>query len=250
MLEQKDPQEFIESYKKKQQWMPFVLGGVAVILVVVGIIVLVMWMSGSGGISLFATKTPTPTVTYTPTPVTPTATVTLTPTVTNTPEPTVTLTPSGPFEYTVLENDSCWDIAIKFEVDVNVLLALNNFGSGCPIKPGDKILIPAPNQKMPTETPLPTNIARGTKIEYILKTGDSLDMVASKFNSTVEAILKENKIAEADANKIFAGEKIIVPVNLVTATPTLAPTSTSAVAASTAQVTGTQAATTAATTTP
>jgi len=115
-------------------------------------------------------------------------------------------------------------------VDINVLLALNNFGSGCPIKPGDKILIPAPNQKLPTETPLPTNIARGTKIEYVLKSGDSLDMVAAKFNSTIEAILKENKIAEADANKIFAGEKIIVPVNLVTATPTLAPTSTSAAA--------------------
>jgi LysM repeat protein len=230
MLEDKDPQEFIESYRKKQQWMPFVLGGIAVILVVVGIVVLVMSMSGSGGISLFATKTPTPTITYTPTPITPTATVTLTPTVTDTPEPTVTLTPSGPFEYTVLENDSCWDIAIKYEVDINVLLALNNFGSGCPIKPGDKILIPAPNQKLPTETPLPTNIARGTKIEYVLKSGDSLDMVAAKFNSTIEAILKENKIAEADANKIFAGEKIIVPVNLVTATPTLAPTSTSAAA--------------------
>jgi len=242
MLEDKDPQEFIESYRKKQQWMPFVLGGIAVILVVVGIVVLVMSMSGSGGFSLFATKTPTPTITYTPTPITPTATLTLTPTVTDTPEPTVTLTPSGPFEYTVLENDSCWDIAIKYEVDINVLLALNNFGSGCPIKPGDKILIPAPNQKLPTETPLPTNIARGTKIEYVLKSGDSLDMVAAKFNSTIEAILKENKIAEADANKIFAGEKIIVPVNLVTATPTLAPTSTSAVAvAATATATATSA---------
>jgi len=242
MLEDKDPQEFIESYRKKQQWMPFVLGGIAVILVVAGIVVLVMSMSGSGGISLFATKTPTPTITYTPTPITPTATLTLTPTVTDTPEPTVTLTPSGPFEYTVLENDSCWDIAIKYEVDINVLLALNNFGSGCPIKPGDKILIPAPNQKLPTETPLPTNIARGTKIEYVLKSGDSLDMVAAKFNSTIEAILKENKIAEADANKIYAGEKIIVPVNLVTATPTLAPTSTSAAAvASTANATATSA---------
>jgi LysM repeat protein len=242
MLEDKDPQEFIESYRKKQQWMPFVLGGIAVILVVAGIVVLVMSMSGSGGISLFATKTPTPTITYTPTPITPTATLTLTPTVTDTPEPTVTLTPSGPFEYTVLENDSCWDIAIKYEVDINVLLALNNFGSGCPIKPGDKILIPAPNQKLPTETPLPTNIARGTKIEYVLKSGDSLDMVAAKFNSTIEAILKENKIAEADANKIYAGEKIIVPVNLVTATPTLAPTSTSAAAvAATATATATSA---------
>ncbi len=243
MLEDKDPQEFIESYKKKQQWMPFVLGGIAVVLVVVGIIVLVMWMSGSGGVTLFATKTPTPTITYTPTPITPTATVTMTPTVTNTPEPTVTLTPSGPFEYTVLENDNCYDIAAKYEVDLNVLLALNNFGGGCPIKPGDKILIPAPNQTLPTETPLPTNIARGTKIEYTLKIGDTLDVVAAKFNSTVEAILKENNIAEDEANNIFAGEKLVVPVNLVTATPTLAPTSTSAASTTAPQATGSPAAT-------
>jgi len=226
MTEKDSPQSVIDSYKKRQQMMPFLVWGLAAVLVVVGIIILVVWLTGPGGpqISLFATKTPTPTSTFTPTPVTPTSTPTMTATVTQTPTATQTLTPSGPQEYTVQENDNCWEIASKFKVDFGVLLAINNFGGTCPIKPGDKILIPAPNQELPTETPLPADFVRGTKIEYTIKTGDTLDIIAAKFNSTVEAILKENKMT--DANALFAGETLIVPYGIATPTRTTAPTST------------------------
>jgi LysM repeat protein len=107
-----------------------------------------------------------------------------------------------------------------------VLLAINNFGSSCPIKPGDKILIPAVDTQLPTETPIPADIGRGTKINYIVKLGDSMDGIASKFNTTVEDILLQNKID--DANTLFAGQELIIRVNLVTPTPTIAPTSTTA----------------------
>lgn len=217
----------IESFKKRQKVMPFLIWGLVAVLVVAGLIFLVTWLTdGSGGFSLFATATPTPTATFTPTPVTPTSTPTLTPTVTETPEPTMTSTPTGPFEYTVQENDNCWGIAQEFEVDINVLLALNNFGGTCPIKPGDKILIPTKDQQLPTETPLPTDFVPGTKIEYTIKVGDSLDTIASRFNTTVESILTENKLE--DANKIFAGQLLIIRAYIVTATPTVPPTSTTA----------------------
>jgi LysM repeat protein len=220
------PQNVIDNYRKRQQRMPFVLGGVALLLVVVGIIILVVWLSGSGNSisSLFATDTPTATMTSTNTPVTPTLTSTVTPTETMTPTITVTSTPSGPFEYTIQENDNCWDIAIKFEVDVQVLQAINNFGTGCPIKPGDVILIPAPDQTLPTETPLPTGLAAGTKIEYTIKTGETLANIASRFNSTVESIMEDNDIE--DENSILAGQILEIRINLVTPTMTLAPTST------------------------
>jgi LysM repeat protein len=222
-----DPQNMIESFKKRQKVMPFLIWGLVAVLVVAGLIFLVTWLTdGSGGFSLFATATPTPTATFTPTPVTPTSTPTLTPTVTETPEPTMTSTPTGPFEYTVQENDNCWGIAQEFEVDINVLLALNNFGGTCPIKPGDKILIPTKDQQLPTETPLPTDFVPGTKIEYTIKVGDSLDTIASRFNTTVESILTENKLE--DANKIFAGQLLIIRAYIVTATPTVPPTSTTA----------------------
>ena len=228
MTDKESPQSVIDAYKKRQKMMPILIRGLAILLVVVGVIILVVWFTGSDGpkISLFASATPTATNTATPTPVTPTMTPTFTSTVTNTPTMTNTPTPSGPFEYTIQENDNCWGISQQFEVDLVVLLALNNFGSGCPINPGDKILIPAPGQELPTETPIPTDLPRGTEITYIVKSGDTLDVIASRFNSTVEDILLQNELE--DANQIFAGQELIVRVYLVTPTVTTAPTSTSA----------------------
>jgi len=236
MNDNENPQEVIDKYRRKQKLLPFILGGAAALLVVVGIVFLVIWLvgGGDGQVSLFKTKTPTPTITSTPTEVPPTPTVTQTPTETMVPSPTATLTPSGPFEYTVKENDNCWDIAQTFKVDILLLLTINNFGNTCSINPGDTILIPAPDQEMPTETPIPTNLARGTKIEYIVKTGDTLDGIASRLGSTVDEIIRETNLYNAkndleeitDENSIQAGDVLIVPVYIVTPTPTVVPTST------------------------
>jgi len=221
------PQNVIDSFRKRQQIMPFLIGGLAVLLVAVGVIILVVWFTGSGDLSfsLFASATPTPTDTLTPTPTVPTATPSMTPTETLTPTITETPTPSGPQEYMVQENDNCWEIAQKFKVDFGVLLAINNFGGACPIKPGDKILIPAPNQQLPTETPLPTDLVRGTKIQYTVKLGDTLDAIAAFFNTTKESIIKDNKLK--DPNNLLAGQILTITYGLAgTRTPTIAPTST------------------------
>ena len=149
----------------------------------------------------------------------------MTPTITETPLPSATATPSGPQYYTVKEGDDCWTLANTFGVDLLVLLAINNFKSGtCPIIPGTDIIIPAPGQALPTSTPLPPDIARGTEIEYTILSGETLADIASKFNSTLEDIKTRNNIE--DENVIFFGQVIKVRVNLVTATLTLAPTST------------------------
>lgn len=226
MIGKDSPQSVIDSYRKRQQMLPFMIWGLVVLLVVVGLIILITWFvgPGKGSIALFASPTPTATSTNTPTPTVPSATPTLTPTETLTPTVTETPTPSGPFEYTVQEGDTCWDIAVKYEVSLDVLLALNNFGNACPIKPGDKILVPVKGQELPTETPLPSDFPRGQKIEYTVKTGERLADIAARFNSTMDAIIKENKLT--DANNIFAGQKLVIPVNIVTATPTRVPTRT------------------------
>jgi hypothetical protein len=137
------PQSVIDSYRKRQQMAPYFLGGLAMLLVVVGIIILVVWFAGSGRTSHIAhgivcIANPTVTETSTPTEVPPTATFTITPTETVTPTITLTSTPSGPFEYTGPGRRHCWDIAVKHEVDLDVLLALNAFGNTCPIKPNDR----------------------------------------------------------------------------------------------------------------
>jgi LysM repeat protein len=225
MSQKNSAQNIIQSYRKRQQMGPFLIGGLAVLLVVVGLLVLVIWLTGPNkpGFALFATQTPTATLTPTATPVTPTSTATVTPTVTQTPTITVTPTASGPFAYTVLEKDTCWDIAAKFKVDLMVLLALNNFAADkCPINVGDEIKIPAPDTQLPTATAVPTNF-RG-EITYTVQMGDTIATIAYQFNSTEDAIVAKNKIK--DKNAINFGDQLIIPVNIATHVPTKAPTST------------------------
>lgn len=223
------PQSVIDSYRRRQQMAPYFLGGLAMLLVVVGIIILVVWFANSGGTALspaalFASPTPTVTETPTPTDAPPTATFTLTPTETLTPTITLTVTPSGPFEYTVQEGDTCWDIAQKFEVEIDVLLELNAFGNSCPINPNDKIFVPQPGAELPTATPLPDDIPSGTVVEHRVMSGETLALIAARYNSTVDSIMDENDIT--DANKINVGDILKVKVNIITPTPTRPATNT------------------------
>ena len=233
-MSKKDAKNIISSYRKKQKAGPYVLGGLAILLAVAGIALLVIYLVGGGGglkLSFLNSPTPTPTETPTPTPITPTATFTLTPTITDTPTPTLTNTPSGPVEYEVQELDNCTSIAEKFEVDVEVMLVLNNLDSRCLIYPGQTILIPAPGQQLPTPTPLPDDTPPGTLIEYRVRPGDSLYVLAETFNSEVDRIMQETnryrrendlKLMEDEAD-IFVGDLLIIPVNIV---PTRIPTAT------------------------
>ena len=236
-MPKKDARNVISSYRKKQKLGPYIIGAIAILLAIAGITLLIIYLVGGGdgpGISLFSTDTPTPTATYTPTPVTPTATATMTPTATSTPTITPTNTPNAPFEYEVQEGDNCTSISEEFEIDIEVLLALNNLSSNCFITPGQTILIPAPGQELPTATPLPTDIAPGTLIEYTVRPGDSLSALAEQFNSTMERIIeetneyrRENDLDEMeDANDIFVGDILIIPVFIVTPVPTNTPTLT------------------------
>jgi len=224
MSDKDSAQNVIDSYRKRRQNTgPFLIGGLAIILLAVGVVILIMWLRGGEipAISFLATETPTATVTNTAT-----ATVTVTPTATNTQTPTdtptVTLTPtaSGPFIYVVEENDNLFSIAEKFGIDVLVLMALNNLTYDSVIRVGDELLIPPPDLELPTETPLPDG-ASGT-IEYTVKSGDTLEGIAVRFNSTVEAIIEENEGLD-NANEIFIGQVLIVPVNIATPLPTSTP---------------------------
>ncbi len=226
----------ISSYRKKRQQSNIVfVYGAAGLLVLAGLALLIIWLTGpSKPLSgIFATETPTPTLTFTPTKtLVPTDTPTITPTATQ----TTTSTPSGPHLYTVQQGDSLQVICDKFSLGTDcipLILILNPYdaagGTGIDpvtqvIYPAQQIYVPDPNMKAPTATPIPPNLPRGTKLNYVVAAGDSLAGIASKFNSTVEDIVKENKLT--DANSIFVGQQLVIPVNLVTPTATRPPTST------------------------
>lgn len=235
------PSSSINSLRKRklQRNRPSIIFIVAGLLVLGGVILLVLWLAGpSKPIStFFATETATPTLTFTPTnTTTPTNTPTATETSTITPTPTF----STPFNYTVQEGDYLGLIVDKFNLGndgVAWILLLNPFGGTSPqgfpigvdpatlnILPGQVILLPAPGAPLPTSTPIPDNLLRGTKLDYIVQAGDSLGVIAAKFNSTEEAIIEENKLT--DPNALFVGQLLVIPVNMITATPTRPPTST------------------------
>lgn len=215
----------IDAYRKRRQKRtPFIIGGIAILLVVIGVIILVIGFSGGGGFQLFSTQTPTPTITPSPTntPI-PTDTPTITPTPTDTPIPT----PSGPYNYTVVEGDSLIKIAKDHGLDDNgylLILLLNP-----QINPntqiifvGQTILLPPPGMQLPTATPLPSNAPPGYKSIYFVLPGDSLGSIANKLNSTVDAIVKANKdlLKDGDKTVIYPGWTLVVPINLVTPQPT------------------------------
>jgi uncharacterized protein YkwD len=219
----------INSYRKRRKLQGPILMYGAIALVILGFVLLVVWLTRPGQPlgQYFATDTPTTTATSTPTN---TSTPSLTPTITETPSPTVTFTPSGPQQYVVQEGDSLLSIADRFNLGsegslliyyANLDLMERNQGF---IKVGDSLTIPPPGSVLPTSTPIPANLGRGTKLEYRVLPGDTLAGIAVRFNSLADEIMTENDIT--DANSLQAGQILQIPVNLVTATATLPATST------------------------
>lgn len=208
--------DVIDAYRRRRgRMVPLLLGGVAIVLLVIGLLLVIIWLTGGGVPSLpfLATDTPTATLTFTPLPPTDTPMITLTP------PPSDTPTPTGPVTYLVETGDTLYSIAEQFEITIDQLLAYNpQIVDANNIPVGSQIIIPAGDAPLPSVTPLPTNLAPGARIEYIVVTGDSLQTIAAQFNSTAEAIAAASKIKVTDT--LFVGAKLIVPVNIATATPT------------------------------
>ncbi len=186
--------------------------------------------------STVAAPTPAvqPTATSAPataTPVPPTAapTLTWTPLPTDTPAdtPTATLSPTPTtVVYVVKQNDSLFGIAAEFHVDVVALTQANQLTTTI-LAVGQKLIIPGADFATATPSPIPSGLARGTKVEYTVLLGDTLESIAAKFNSTANAISLANPDPAAPNNtlrhltnqNIQAAMVIVVPVNLVTPVP-------------------------------
>lgn len=229
MSDKESAREVIDAYHKRQkmsQKAPIILIIAAVLLILGAAIVIFALLSPTNPLaSIMATETSTPTATFTPTH---TATATHTPTNTATAAPptdpptvTATETPSGPSIYIVQEGDTLGSIAAQFNTDLATLLALNPLIDPLTliIRVGDQVLIPAPDTVLPSATPIPPDLPRGTILEYTIVSGDSLEALALRFNSTTAAILKENPTI-TNSNDIKVGQKIKIPVNIATPVPT------------------------------
>jgi LysM repeat protein len=216
---EKSASDVIDAYRKRRErLLPLILGGLAVVLLVVGVFLIVIYFSGDNSnplSSILASPTPTASQTSTPLPPTATATITITP------EPTLTPTPEGPRSYIIQLDDTLWEISLEFEVSLELLIAYNNIEDVDNVPVGTEIIIPEADAELPTPTALPLTLVPGDKITYVVAPGDTLQTIAAQFNSTGEAIAEENEIE--DVNAIGIGQILIIPVQIATPTQTSPP---------------------------
>lgn len=117
--------------------------------------------------------------------------------------------PSGDYLiYRVQSGDNLYAIARKYNTTVNELMSINNLSSNL-LSLGQEIRVPAAGQ-VPSEPTVPSP----NYIEYIVKSGDNLYAIASRYNTTVNNILSVNKLS---SNNLSIGQRLRIPVS---STPT------------------------------
>ena len=207
----KSPYQTLSKRRRGRNLGPVFSWGLAAVLVLGGLFLGARGFLGDkglGAIPFLASDTPTPTITATPT-------VDFTPTA------------SAPFLYTVGSGDTLTALAERFQVDFILIMILNGLNNSSVLLPGEELIIPHPDMEIPEATALPEGIRRGTEVEYLVRPGDNLALIADQFLSTEDAIIEANELE--NPNQLFVGQLLLVPVNLVTATPGPSPTPTSEV---------------------
>jgi len=97
-------------------------------------------------------------------------------------------------------------IAKHYRTSVSAIARLNHLRRLHLIRVGQRLKIPARGKYYPSR-PAPKLIADGEKLIYIVRRGDSLYLIANTFNTTVQAIKKENHLK---SNLLRVGQKLII----------------------------------------
>ncbi|ADU32435.1 LysM peptidoglycan-binding domain-containing protein [Evansella cellulosilytica] len=120
------------------------------------------------------------------------------------------------FTYVVVPGDSLSVIAKRFHTTIDALRTLNHLSSDI-IRVGQTLVIPQKGEEAVTEpkgdtTPInETNepVREQETIRYTVVSGDSLSVIAKRFNTTVTAIKQENNLS---SDIIRIGQSLKIPV--------------------------------------
>ncbi|MGE5549867.1 MAG: LysM peptidoglycan-binding domain-containing protein [Bacteroidota bacterium] len=113
-----------------------------------------------------------------------------------------------PSTYTVLPGDSLFTIAQTFGTTVSALMAENNLTSE-EIFPGQVLRIPTVPLEPPPIPPGPPQPPGPGTTTYTVQPGDTLFLIAQRFNTTLAELRALNNLA---GDLIFPGQVLIVPV--------------------------------------
>jgi LysM repeat protein len=203
-------------YPKRREGLGnFFLGMMTGVAVVIGILLLIIGIGGPGALPLpfLASKTPVPTATIE-------ASLTFMPSITFTPTletPSITPTPNCPSEYVVQAGDLLSTIAEKCGVSVEAIVALNPTIDPNNIQIGTTILLPPAGTGF-VPTTIPPDTKPGSVISIRVQAGDTLEAIAAKCWSTVDDLVKTNKIE--DQNFLSVGMELKCHYGIATPVPT------------------------------
>lgn len=128
-------------------------------------------------------------------------------------------TSSSPTSYIVQKGDTLSQIAVKTKVSVSALKSLNHLSSDT-ISVGQHLLLRSTSSS--PSTGLSTPAIKQTYDTYIVKSGDSLSVIAQKYHMTVSDLQSLNHLKNTT---ITIGEKLLV--NHLASTPSKGQTSSS-----------------------
>jgi LysM repeat protein len=203
-------------YPKRREGLGnFFLGMMTGVAVVIGILLLIIGIGGPGALPLpfLSSATPKPTDTIE-------ASLTFTPSLSFTPTletPSLTPTPNCPSEYIVQAGDLLSTIAEKCGISVEAIVALNPTIDPNNIQVGTTLLLPAAGTGF-TPTVIPPDTKPGTVISIRVQAGDTLESIAAKCWSTVDDLVKTNKIE--DPNFLSVGMELKCHYGIATPVPT------------------------------
>jgi len=107
--------------------------------------------------------------------------------------------------YTVKAGDTLYNIANRFGVSVNEIISSNNLNSTT-LQIGQVLTIPTSGD-VPS---VPTPPVDENYITYTVKSGDSLYSIASRYNTTVDAIKRLNNLT---SNNLSIGQVLRIPTD-------------------------------------
>ena len=138
--------------------------------------------------------------------------------------PTETPTPTAtPVSYTVQTGDTLLDVAVAYGTTVEALVQLNGIQNPDQLAVGLVLLIPTPEPPLPpTATPqsqpIIDSVTSSTSYTiYTVQIGDTLDGIATRFNTTIAALVQMNGIA--NPSRIDPGQILRIPAAAGEGTP-------------------------------
>jgi len=128
--------------------------------------------------------------------------------------PPPTTCPSGSFSYTIRSGDTLYLLAQRYNTTVEAIMRINPGINPNNLQIGQMICIPG------SVTPPPTTCPSGS-FSYTIRSGDTLYLLAQRYNTTVEAIMRINP--GINPNNLQIGQMICIPGSVTPPPPTRCP---------------------------